>query len=146
MPHEIVKVSAQTTAFQQRELLRPGMMFSFRPGWSELSADAVDGERILCAIEVANDGPIAVTCMTYSPDFAQWKWEVLSGSTITFAGGISLPSAVAAKCSGKRLTVLAAAEVARTSRRVGDVADMTFSLLRWAYPVQSENDVQMRQA
>src|SRR5215470_19052875 len=49
------------------------------------------------------------------------------------AGGISLPSAVAAKCSDKRLTVPAAAEVARTSRRVGDVADMTFSLLRCAY-------------
>jgi len=122
------------------------MMFSFRPGWSELSADAVDGERILCAIEVANDGPVAVTRMTYSPDFAQWKWEVLPGSTITLADGIPLPSAAAAKCSDKRQTVLAAAEVARTSRHVGDVADMTFHLLRCAYPVQSENDVQMRQA
>src|SRR6516162_5368948 len=146
MPRETVKLSAQTTAFQQRELLRPGMMFSFRPGWSELSAAAIDRDRILCAIEVANDGPIAVTCVTYSPDFAKWKWEVLPGSTITLAGGISLPSAVPAKCSDKRLTVPAAVEVARTSRRVGDVADMTFSLLRCAYPVQSENDVQMRQA
>jgi hypothetical protein len=51
-----VKVSAQMTAFQQTELLRQGMTFSFRPGWSELSAAAGDGERILCAIEVANEG------------------------------------------------------------------------------------------
>src|SRR5262249_2826461 len=32
-------------------------------------------------------GPIAVTCVTYSPDFAQWKWDVLPGSTITLPGG-----------------------------------------------------------
>jgi len=40
-------------------------MFSFRPGWSELSADAVDGERILCAIEVAKDGKSRTVNMTY---------------------------------------------------------------------------------
>src|SRR5262249_33436217 len=32
-------------------------------------------------------GPIAVTCVTYSPDLAQWKWEVLPGSTITAPAG-----------------------------------------------------------
>src|SRR5579872_3465444 len=32
-------------------------------------------------------GPIAVTCVTYSPDFAQWKWDVLPGRTTTAPGG-----------------------------------------------------------
>jgi hypothetical protein len=32
-------------------------------------------------------GPIAVTCVTYSPDFAQWKWGVLPGRMITAPGG-----------------------------------------------------------
>jgi hypothetical protein len=29
----------------------------------------------------------SVTCVTYSPDFAQWKWHVSPGSTITLPGG-----------------------------------------------------------
>jgi len=32
-------------------------------------------------------GPIAVTCVTYSLDFAQWKWDVLPGRTMTLPGG-----------------------------------------------------------
>src|SRR5271154_195039 len=32
-------------------------------------------------------GPIAVICVTYSPDFAQWKWCVLPGRMITAPGG-----------------------------------------------------------
>jgi hypothetical protein len=32
-------------------------------------------------------GPIAVTCVTYSLDFAQWKCDVLPGSTTTAPGG-----------------------------------------------------------
>ncbi|MGB2668779.1 MAG: hypothetical protein WAK48_32655, partial [Candidatus Acidiferrum sp.] len=32
-------------------------------------------------------GPIAVTCVTYSPDFAQWKWDVLPGRMTTAPGG-----------------------------------------------------------
>ena len=32
-------------------------------------------------------GPMAVTWVTYSPDFAQWKWDVLPGRTITLPGG-----------------------------------------------------------
>jgi len=32
-------------------------------------------------------GPIAVTCVTYSPDFAQWKWGVSPGRMITAPGG-----------------------------------------------------------
>src|ERR1700749_3034478 len=32
-------------------------------------------------------GPIAVICMTYSPDFAQWKWEVLPGRMTIAPGG-----------------------------------------------------------
>jgi hypothetical protein len=32
-------------------------------------------------------GPIAATCETYSPDFAQWKWGVLPGRMITAPGG-----------------------------------------------------------
>ena len=31
-------------------------------------------------------GPIAVICVTYSPDFAQWKWDVLPGRMITVPG------------------------------------------------------------
>src|SRR5437899_1391206 len=31
-------------------------------------------------------GPIAVTCATYSPDLAQWKWDVSPGRTITVPG------------------------------------------------------------
>ena len=33
-------------------------------------------------------GPIAVTCVTYSPDFAQWKWGVLPGKNDHGAGRI----------------------------------------------------------
>src|ERR1700689_5239953 len=32
-------------------------------------------------------GPIAVTCVMYSLDFAQWKWDVLPGRTMTLPGG-----------------------------------------------------------
>src|SRR2546430_4876393 len=32
-------------------------------------------------------GPMAVTWVTYSPDFAQWKWDVLPGRTMTLPGG-----------------------------------------------------------
>ena len=32
-------------------------------------------------------GPIAVTCVTYSLDFAQWKWGVLAGRMTTAPGG-----------------------------------------------------------
>src|ERR1700733_689826 len=32
-------------------------------------------------------GPIAVTCVTYSPDFAQWKCQVSPGRTMTLPGG-----------------------------------------------------------
>ena len=32
-------------------------------------------------------GPIAVTCVTYSPDIAQWKWGVSPGRTRTLPGG-----------------------------------------------------------
>jgi hypothetical protein len=32
-------------------------------------------------------GPIADTCVTYSPDFVQWNWDVLPGRTMTFPGG-----------------------------------------------------------
>src|ERR1700674_3778505 len=32
-------------------------------------------------------GPIAVTCVTYSLDFAQWKWGVLPGRMTTEPGG-----------------------------------------------------------
>ncbi len=32
-------------------------------------------------------GPIAVICVTYSPDFAQWKCGVLPGRMITAPGG-----------------------------------------------------------
>jgi carbamate kinase len=39
-------------------------------------------------------GPIAVTCVTYSPDFAQWKCGVPAGRTMTAPGGYacSFPS------------------------------------------------------
>jgi len=40
-----------------------------------------------------------------------------------------LSSAAAAEFPDKRLTAPAAAELARTSRRVGDVSDMTFSFV-----------------
>ena len=33
------------------------------------------------------NGPTAVTCVTYSPDFAQWKWNVSPGRTTTEPGG-----------------------------------------------------------
>ena len=33
------------------------------------------------------NGPMAVTWVTYSPDFAQWKWDVLPGRTMTLPGG-----------------------------------------------------------
>jgi hypothetical protein len=36
------------------------------------------------------NGPMAVTCVTYSPDFAQWKWDVLPGRMTTLPGGIRL--------------------------------------------------------
>src|SRR5580658_9290175 len=32
-------------------------------------------------------GPIAVTCVMYSLDFAQWKWDVSPGRTMTLPGG-----------------------------------------------------------
>ena len=32
-------------------------------------------------------GPMAVTWVMYSPDFAQWKWAVLPGRTMTLPGG-----------------------------------------------------------
>src|SRR6476646_4366240 len=32
-------------------------------------------------------GPMAVTWVTYSPDFAQWKWDGLPGRTMTLPGG-----------------------------------------------------------
>src|SRR6266568_3818266 len=32
-------------------------------------------------------GPMAVTWVTYSPDFAQWKWDVLPGRTMTLPAG-----------------------------------------------------------
>ena len=31
--------------------------------------------------------PIAITCVTYSPDFAQWKCQVSPGKTMTLPGG-----------------------------------------------------------
>jgi hypothetical protein len=33
------------------------------------------------------NGPMAVTWVTYSPDFAQWKWDVFPGRTMTLPGG-----------------------------------------------------------
>jgi hypothetical protein len=33
---------------------------------------------------------MAVTWVTYSPDFAQWKWDVLPGRTMTLPGGYAL--------------------------------------------------------
>src|SRR6516162_1006453 len=32
-------------------------------------------------------GPIALTCVRYSPDLAQWKWDVSPGRTSTAPGG-----------------------------------------------------------
>src|SRR5215471_5516663 len=52
-----------------------------------------------------------------------------SSGTLMRKGRIVLSSAAAAEFPDKRLTAPAAAEVARTSRRVGDVSDMTFSFV-----------------
>src|SRR5262245_65809211 len=48
---------------------------------------------------------------------------------LMWKGRILLPSSTAASCPGRKLTALAAAAVARTSRRVGRVADMKFSFV-----------------
>src|SRR5215470_4717579 len=53
---------------------------------------------------------------------ASCETSILNGRTV-------LPSPTAASCPGRRLMALAAAEAARTSRRVGDAADMTFSFV-----------------
>jgi hypothetical protein len=37
---------------------------------------------------------MAVTWVTYSPDFAQWKWDVSPGRTITLPGGYATTFAV----------------------------------------------------
>src|SRR5215218_11146227 len=58
----------------------------------------------------------------------------VSSGTLIWNRRIALPSAPQATCSGNKLTAAAAAEVARTSRRVGDVACMTFSFAEWLAP------------
>ena len=35
-------------------------------------------------------GPVAVTCVMYWPDLAQWKWDVSDGRMITAPGGVRL--------------------------------------------------------
>src|SRR5262245_61045282 len=52
-----------------------------------------------------------------------------SSGTLTLKGRIVLSSAAAAKCAGQKLRAPAAAEMARTSRRVDDVAHMAVSLV-----------------
>src|SRR5262245_27440074 len=52
-----------------------------------------------------------------------------ASETLMRNGRIALLSAATAKCSGSRLTAPMIAEVAIRSRRVGDVADMTFSFV-----------------
>src|SRR5215470_5887360 len=54
-----------------------------------------------------------------------------SSGTLILKGRTVLPSAAAAKSPGRRLTAPTAAEAARRARRVGDVAHMTFSFVRY---------------
>src|SRR3977135_2221995 len=46
-----------------------------------------------CALPIYSmlSGPMAVTWVTYSPDFAQWKWGVPPGRTMTAPGGDARP-------------------------------------------------------